>query len=154
MHGSVHLLTPPKPAAGGGFTVEVPGAVLWRPVSVVFTQVNAVAVASRYTTLSYVYAGTTTFCVNAAAVLTTSGETWRFCYSAHRTVAEWNTGTDILLPLEPALLTDECTLVVAIAAANAGDQLSSIAVAVEQFDRADYIPGLGLQPHAVPAAEL
>jgi hypothetical protein len=146
-----HVIAVGKPAAGGGFTVEVPGAVLWRPVALVFTQVNAAAVASRYTTVSYQQGSGVVLAVNAAPVLTTTGETWRFVGSAWRTVSEWNTGTDILFPLAPILLDDECSIVVAIASANAGDQLSGITLTVEQYDLNEYVPGYGLAGAGVHA---
>lgn len=139
----------PQPAAQAGATIPVSGAAEWVPRSLVFTLTCDANAGNRYVTVAYQIGASAVLCVNAAAVLLVANDALRFAFSSRRASAEWNTGTDILAPLEPMRLTDECSIVIGVSGAKAGDQLSGIMLAVEHYDLSEYVDGR-LEP-AVPA---
>lgn len=149
MHGHTQVVAVPKPAAGAGFTVNVSGSTEWVPRSLVFTLTCSADVANRYVTVEYREGTGVTLCVNAAGLVFVANDVFRLAFSSRRGVGEWATGTDVLVPLEPLNLPDECSIVCNVANMAAADQLSGIVLAVEQRDLAEYVPGYGLA--AVPA---
>jgi hypothetical protein len=135
---AIHVVAVPQPAVAAGVTIPVSGSSEWVPRSLVFTLACDANAGNRYVTVTYQIGAAAVLCVNAAALLLVANDTFRFAFSSRRAVAEWNTGTDILAPLEPMRLGDECSIVVGVSGAKAGDQLSGIVLAVEQYDLGRY----------------
>lgn len=119
-------------AAGAPFVLVMDSTYAWRPLACIFTLQTSGAAANRYVTVEYQRVAGPTWCVNAAAVLSTAGEVDRYVGSATRGAAEWNTGTDVLFPLEPLWLAGGDQLAVEVANMDAADQLSGL---VFVFDR-------------------
>jgi hypothetical protein len=153
MQPAAHVVAVPKPAAQTDVTIPVSGSSEWVPRSLVFTLTCDANAGNRYVTVTYQIGAAAVLCVNAAAVLLVANDVFRFAFSAHRAVAEWNTGTDILAPLEPMRLGDECSIVVGVSGAKAGDRLSGIVLAVEQYDLGQYgAAGYDREALAAPVA--
>jgi hypothetical protein len=146
MTSGVELLSPPEadpargaeivrvrnPAAGEGLALPVPGAVLWRPLSVVFTLQTSADVADRYATVEYQDASGEAFAVSAAAVLVTASSTQRFAGHRRFGWGDWNTGTDVMFPLLDAWLEAGTVVAIVVAAIDNTDQLSDIRFLMEQ----------------------
>jgi hypothetical protein len=121
----------PAAAADGVFTVD--GRGLRRLVSIVFTLTTSADVADRYVTVEYEGGDGLPFAVNAAGVLVTALSTQRFAGSISRGNSEWNTGTDVLFPLEDVFLYPSNVLRINVAAVQATDALSGIRGVLERF---------------------
>jgi len=132
--GFLDELTPDAPAAGGGLLLSL-GTQRWLRLRSVYcsltTDSNA---ATRLLSIDYLGRGGVVAITNAAPVLVTANTTGQvFMFEQHRTVSEWNTGTPVYAPLSPMPLPPGWQVQLALANAQAGDQLSSIRVVVERF---------------------
>lgn len=122
-----------NPGAGLNASLAIDGRGLRRLTSVVFTLTAGVAVANRYVTVEYAGGDGLAYCVNAAAVLVTASSTQRFAGSISRGDSEWNTGTDVLFPLEDVFLYPGDTLTVKVGGVQAADTLTAIRGVLERF---------------------
>jgi len=131
-----------NPAAGAGYRLSMDGRYRSRLVTCVFTLTTDGNAANRYVTVQHLGADGLPYSVSAASVLVTASTTQRFAGSISRTIAEWNTGTDVLFPLDPVFLDLGGVLRIDVNGAQAGDQLSGIKLCFDQYPTdPSYLPG-------------
>lgn len=131
--GNQVVIRPANPGAGNNLSIALDSRWVWRLSSCVFTLTTSATVANRYVTVEYAEDTGASASVNAASVLVLAGSTQRFAGSAQRTVAEWNTGTDVLFPLDPVFMYPGGTLQILVAGIQVGDTLTAIRFIVERF---------------------
>lgn len=131
--GNQIVLAGANPSAGSNFSLQLDSRWVWRLKSCVFTLTTSATVANRYATLEYAEDTTSSCSVMAASVLVLAGSTQRFCGSSDRTIAEWNTGTDVLFPLDKLFMFGGGTLQILVSGIQVGDTLTKIRFVVERL---------------------
>lgn len=122
-----------NPAAGANVAQSIPGDGLYRLLSLVFTVTLANAGSNRLVTVEYRGADNLPFSVNEATTLQVINTAERYAGSISYSVSDFNTGTDLMFPLDPVFLFPGNTLNVVIAGINASDQISDIRGVWERF---------------------
>lgn len=122
-----------SPAAGQGFTYQLPKTCLAVVRSVSFTLVNAVAAASRIPRLEYLTSEGSVFAAFAAPFTLTSGQTSRFTFAVGCNQFGANDAAAIGCPIPGYVLEDGAAIRVAVAAVNAADQISGVFVFLDQL---------------------
>ena len=132
-----------SPAAGANYSTKMDGYGFRRLLTLCFTLVTDGTAASRLVTVEYQGSDGNPYSINEATTLVAASSTERFAGSVWKTVSDFNTGTDLLFNLDCCLLSPGDTLVIAVASAQAGDQLSKIRGAYERFPlNPDVLPNL------------
>jgi hypothetical protein len=131
--GSQEPFTIANPGAATNATFTCDGRGRRRLITLVFTLTTDANAANRYVTVEYRGIASAAYAVNAASVLVTASSTQRFAGSIDRGVAEWNTGTDVLFPLEDVFIHPSDTVVIAVSGMQAGDTLTGIRGVMERF---------------------
>ena len=125
-----HISDGLNPAAGASYNVALDGRYWWRLTAATFTLATDANAANRYVSVQVGLVGPGTLVLGAAAVVVTANTTaQRFAGSVDRGDSEWNTGTDVLFPLQDYPLLGGRTLTINIANVQVGDQLSAISLA-------------------------
>jgi hypothetical protein len=132
--GYQHNLKATKPAAGANFTVTLSPNFYWRVQACVFTIVTDANAANRYITLQTTFGDGVANWVNGASVTVSANTTQRFAGSADRTIAEWNTNTDVFFPIDRSFLRDGVQLAINVQNIQVGDQLSAIYFTFDRFE--------------------
>lgn len=122
-----------NPAAGANLVLTLDSRWVWRLISCVFTLTTDATVANRYVTVEYQQDAQVPYCINAAAVVFTANGTQRYAGAINQTVAEWNTGTDVLFRLAPLYLFGGNTVTIRNLNAGAADTLTLIRFVFERF---------------------
>jgi hypothetical protein len=132
--GYLDVLTPADPAAGANLTVTIPNQRLVVVRSLTVTLTTDANVANRLVSVDYLLGTRATAKRNLATVLITASTTAQvFHFDNQHTVSEWNTGTPILVPLQPIPLPNGWTVQVTVDSKQAGDQLASCLVVVDRY---------------------
>lgn len=127
-------LDPASPAAGAALSVSVDGFWNLRVVAATCSITTDANVANRLVSLDFVNARGITYARNAASVLVTASTTGQvFWWALDRTVAEWNTGTPVFVPVLNAFLPPGFSVKFAVDSIQAGDQLSAVHLWVEKY---------------------
>lgn len=121
------------PGANTNASIPIPGQYASRLLSAVFTLTTDATVASRYVTLTYTDGNGNVVAVMGAAVTVTAGSTQRYSGDCFRTVAEWNTGTDVFFPIQPLVLKPGYTIGINIGSKQAGDTLTGIQLVMQRL---------------------
>lgn len=132
--GYQHDLRATTPAAGASFSVVLDSRYVWRVKHCVFTLTTDANVANRYVTLQATYPDGNANWVNAASVTVSANSTQRFVGSSDRTIAEWNTNTDVLFPIDQKFLRDGTTLTVTVTGIQVGDTLTKLYFTFDRFE--------------------
>lgn len=123
-----------SPAAGSSFTLAVDPRYVTRILTCLFTLSTDANAANRYVTVEALDGNGNSFAAEAAGVVVTANTTsQRFAGSVTRGVAEWAANTDVLFPLWRHMLKGGETVKINVAAIQAGDTLTAITFAVEQY---------------------
>lgn len=128
---------------------------VWRVKSCVFTLTTDSNAANRYVTLETAFGDGITNWVNAASVTVSANSTQRFVGSSDRTIAEWNTNTDVLFPIDKAFIRDGTTLKINVQNVQVGDTLTKIYFIFDRFETNPHriestsVEGEALQPDSV-----
>jgi len=131
-----NLLTPADPAAGANYSFTVGGLNVHaaRVLSVKATLATDGNAANRLFSVDYINARSQTVVRHAATTLiTASTSATVFQWDPAHSVSEWNTGTPVFVPLNPFWLYAGWTVQLTVDSKQAGDQISSIAVYLEQL---------------------
>lgn len=127
-------LDPLSPAVGLSYAHPIGGIHQQRIIAATCSLTTDANAANRFVSLDYTNARGITYHRNAASVLVTANTTGQvFWWSVNRTLAEWNTGTPVFVPLLNAFLPPAFTAVFKVDNIQAGDQLSAIHLWVENF---------------------
>jgi hypothetical protein len=123
----------PPPAAGAGFTYDVPGTLEAEIVSVQFTLTTSATVASRIPVLSFVGPGGVTFASIAAAFHTAASltSTYLFAYGIQQFGAD--DAANIGAPIPCYKLRVGQGISVAVTAIDATDAISNVVVAAREW---------------------
>lgn len=122
------------PAAGAVQTLTVPGEYNMRVVAATLTITTDANVANRFVSLDFINARGITYVRNAASVLLTASTTAQsFYWAIDRTVAEWNTGTPVFVPLLNAFLPPGFAVKFAVDSIQATDAISNLHLWVEKY---------------------
>jgi hypothetical protein len=132
--GYQHDLRATPPAAGANFSVVLDSRYVWRVKHCLFTLTTSSQAANRYVTVQYLFGDGNPLWVNAASVTVSANSTQRFVGSSDRGVAEWNTNTDVLFPLDKAFLRGGNTLQIAVASIDTADTLTAIYFIFDRFE--------------------
>lgn len=143
--GAQNALAVTSPAAGATQSVTVPGEYIYRVLAARLSITTDANAANRLVTLDYVDPRGVTYVQNGAGLVLTANTTAQvFQWSRGRTVAEWAANTPVFVPLENVFLAPGWVVKFNVANIQAGDQLSSIRLLVEQFETGDrgYVLGV------------
>lgn len=132
--GYQHELRASTPAAGASFTVTLDSRYVWRVKHFIFTLTTDANAANRYVTLQYLFGDGLAVWTNAAAVTVSANSTQRFVGSSDRTVAEWAANTDVLFPIDKALLHGGRALQINVGNIQVGDTLTKIYAIFDRFE--------------------
>src|SRR2546429_9364506 len=126
------------PAAGANFIFACDGRARRLFKSLVFNVSLANAGANRLVTVEYRGKDALPFSVNEATTLQVINTSERYSGSIAYTVSDFNTGTDLMFPLDPVYLEPGDTLNIIIAGIDAGDTITNIRGVLDYFplDRA------------------
>lgn len=125
-----HITDGVNPAAGASFSFPLDGRYWWRLQAVTFTLTTDSNAANRYVSVQVPLVGPGILVLGAAAVVVTASTTnQRYAGAVDRGDSEWNTGTDILFPLQDFPLLGGRSVNINIANVQVGDQLSAISMA-------------------------
>lgn len=124
----------PTPSAGATASVLVEGAWYVRVLAARATLTTDANVASRLLSLDYINARGITYARNGASVLVTASTTNQaFEWLLDRSVAEWNTGTPVWVPLLDAFLPPGFSIKFQVDAIQVTDTLTGLHLWVEKF---------------------
>jgi hypothetical protein len=142
-HAFSQVLPQASPAAGAGFTYANDGSY-WELIdSVSFKLVTGGNAANRQVTLSILDGSGVALATLPAASVQTASLTWNYTWS--RDFATFNTvvGLAVTAPLPGLLLQPTYSVVVAVGAIDAADQISNIRLYAERFvtGRSGYLLG-------------
>lgn len=128
------------PAAGANVAQSIDGLGMYRLLSLVFTVTLANAGSNRLVTVEYRGLDGLAYSVNEATTLQVINTAERYAGSIAYSVSDFNTGTDLMFPLDPVFLSPGDTLNIVIASINANDTITSIRGQWERFplDEAAY----------------
>lgn len=134
------IVRPDAPGAGATFSLAMDPRYVSRLLACTFTFATSAVAANRYVTVQYVGGDGQPFVVNGAALLVLANTTQRFSGAVGRGESEWSSGTDVFFPLLGVYLRGGDQLAIAVAAIDAGDQLSSIRLVFDRFvEKADQL---------------
>ncbi len=123
------------PALGANASVPVAGEYQVRVLAAIATLTTDANAANRLLSLDYINQRGVTLHRNGASVLVTANTTAQvFVWGANRSVAEWNTGTPVWVPLLPIFLQPGYSVQFTVDNKQAGDQLSALHLMVERFE--------------------
>lgn len=129
--GALIVREEPAPAAGNNFTVIVPAGVRWRIRALTFAFVTSAAAGNRHVSINY---RTATKSIAQFSAPTTQAASLNWTYTGAQAFAAAlvAAATHVLIPIADLTLSAGYRLETNIAALAAGDQLSGIALTVEE----------------------
>lgn len=128
-------LTGASPSAGSNFTLGLDSRWSWRFVQVRFLFTADANVANRYVHVDFTDPGGVAWVANGAGVVVTASTTnQEFQFQAHRTIAEWATGTPVLAPLADTFVIPGWQLRIVADNIQAGDTITGVRMYVEKFE--------------------
>lgn len=130
----VDYVFPAAPSAGANKAVVVGGENWFRVLAARATLTTDSNAANRLLCLDFINARSTTILRNGASVLVTASTTNQaFEWQYTRTVAEWNTGTPVFLPVVPIFLDPGSTVQFTVDSIQVGDTLTNLSLVLERW---------------------
>jgi hypothetical protein len=118
----------PMPAAGGGFTVPVPGTQEWEVLAVSFKLVASAVAGSRIAVLTYTDPDGIAFAALASPFTVAASNTSRILFASGIQQSGANNAGNIATPVPPFKLGVGSSLVVTVLAVDVADQISEARV--------------------------
>ena len=118
--------TRPNPAAGANLSYTWDGYGIYRLLSVVFNVTLANAGSNRLVTVEYRGKDNLPFSVNEATTVQVINTAERYAGSIAYSVSDFNTGTDLMFPLDPVFQFPGDTFNIIIASIDAGDTITNV----------------------------
>jgi len=126
------VLVPGLPGAGSGFTVTPSGAEYSRIRLISFRLVTSAVAANRVVSVALTHADGVAICTLPAGTAQTTGLTWDYTYALGLTPYTSSAGNAVVSALPDVWLPHGGSVVVSVAAIDAGDVISRPHVVLDQ----------------------
>ncbi len=135
--GWQELIIGASPPAGADFIYLVPGEEVVKPLSIMCRLACSAVVGQRSLTVEFRDSEGIRYLVAGAEVTLAASQTQSFCWHPTAGTPSWPVNDAALAPLPPQFIYPTCSLVIAIAGVQAGDQLDQVRLSVEKFQTGD-----------------